>query len=189
MKSFFQDNLRLRFLFLITQTVLCNALLLLAVSHFLTYLMYPHIVQTELNPSSTYAVNSFVLIIFSISFIFMNKQFYVKYLFYKVTIAEKILARNGIFTAQFIRPPNIDVQSKVELGSLNYHESFKELNQCIDIAIRSGRILISENDTLETKFYIFGREATNVQIAKFKVENIKELSHAKNTENEELIEG
>lgn len=118
----------------------------------------------------------------------MNKQFQAKYLFYKVTIAEKVLARNGILTAQFIRPPNIDVQSKVELGSINYHESFKELNQCIDTAICSGRILISENDSLETKFYIFGREATNVQIAKFKVENIKELSHAKNTKNEEPVD-
>lgn len=189
MTNLFKDNLKLRFLFLIVQTVLCNALLLLAVSHFITFPVYEHISQDSVGHHSAYALISFILIIFSSCFIYMNKQFYAKYLFYKVTIAEKILSRNGILTAQFIRPPNIDVKSKVELGSLSYHESFKELNACIDTAIQSGRILIGEDDTFETKFYIFGREATNVRIAKFKVEKINELSHAKNTENEEPIEG
>lgn len=187
MKSFFQDNLKVKFSFLIIQTLLCNALLLLAVSHLLTFMIFNHFNQDAYSQGTTYAVISLVLLIFSICFIFLNKQFYEKYQFYKVTIAEKVLARNGILTAQFIRPANIKVETKVELGSLSYHQSIKEINSCIDVAIRNGRILLGENNNLDTKFYIYGREETNVKIAQFRMENINELKHEKNKESTEPV--
>lgn len=185
MKEFFRDNLKLRFVFLIIQTILCNALLLVAVSHFLTFLFYYHMAQEKFSQQTAYFLVSLVLMIFSCCFVYLNKQFYAKYLFYKITIAEKILARNGILTAQFIRPRNINVVTNVELGSLNYHSGFKELNTCIEVAMKSGRILISENNDLETRFYIFGREQTNVKIANFKAQDINELVHEKNVESVE----
>lgn len=135
--------------------------------------------------TSAYAIISLVLLIFSICFIFLNKQFYEKYQFYKVTIAEKILARNGLLTAQFIKPSNIKVEAKVELGSLSYHNSIKEISNSVDVAINNGRIVLSEHGDLDTKFYIYGRESANVKIAQFRVENINELRHEQNVASNE----
>lgn len=185
MRTFFQDNLRLKFTFLIMQTLLCNALLLLAVSHFTTFMIFNHFGQETYSQGAIYTIVSLILLIFSICFIYLNKQFYEKYQFYQVTIAEKILSDNGILTGQFIRPANIKIDTKMELGSLSYHQSIKEVNKCIDVAIRNGRILLGEENNLETKFYIYGREKTNVKIAQFRIEHINELRHEINTESTE----
>jgi hypothetical protein len=185
MKNFFKDSLKLRFIFLITQTLLCNAILLLAVSHFLTFMVFNNFIEGGYNSRVAYGIISGVLLIFSMCFIILNKHFYHKYEFYRVTIAEKILARNGLLTAQFIRPSNIKVETKVELGSLTYHKSIKEISNSIDIVMRNGRIVLSENGDLDTKFYIYGRDEANVKIAHFKVDNIKELRHQKEIRSSE----
>lgn len=170
-----KDNLKVHYLFLVTQCLLCNAILLLGFSNFVNFLYYQKLNETVFNQTGSYIFMSFVFLIFSILFCFLNLRFKARWDFLKLSMAEKRLLRLGYYSATYIKP-TIPIKNNSNLGSMSYHKAIVQVDKDIDLMISNGRILLEKEGKPSSRFYVFTERESRLKVVTFNDYEFKDLA-------------
>lgn len=170
-----KDNLKVHYLFLVTQCLLCNAILLLGFSNFVNFLYYQKLNETVFNQTGSYIFMSFVFLIFSILFCFLNVRFKARWDFLKLSMAEKRLLRLGYYSATYIKP-TIPIKNNSNLGSMSYHKAIIQVDKDIDLMINNGRILLEKDGKPSSRFCVFTETESKLKVVTFNDYEFKDLA-------------